>query len=112
MYERVSNRNDAFREAQKASSKVKENKDGTSSLIISDFGENNLFEKIGFHENDEIESINGKRIDFANISTREALKHYKDLKTEFEQGKPLSVDILRNGKPTTLWFGSDWIKKE
>ena len=104
MLEKVANRTDALKEARKATGTLKENDDGTVSLVITEFSDENLFSKLGFEEMDEIQSVNGVPMDIGSL---EALSLYDSLKEEFLAGKPIYVELKRNGKPTVIVFGPD-----
>ena len=98
MFERVSNLTDAAREAHRASSTVTPE----GYLEIDDFGENNLFERLGFQEKDQITGIDGEEVDFSNrMQARDYFKHFKE---KLETNGFIYVDLIRNGKNTRIGF--------
>ena len=97
MYERISTASDAWSEAQLAEGEMKDGR-----WVISKFEENNLFERIGFQENDEIEAINGFPI--ADLNGRAGFAAYTEFKAQFESGVPVVVNLRRKGKNMQLRF--------
>ncbi|MEE8141597.1 MAG: hypothetical protein V3T77_00715 [Planctomycetota bacterium] len=109
VYNRVRNRTDAVREAKKARSEVLQNKDGSNSLRIYDFNKGSILNKVGFQENDIIEQIDGKKIDFR--SKLEVHGLFEDCKQQLDGGEPIVIMINRNGRHSQIIITPDWRRK-
>lgn len=99
-FERVSTKNNALKEADKAKSEVVRNPDGTNSLKVYDFDETSILSQVGVQENDVIDFIDGKKIDFS--SPLEANQLYDECKAKFAAGDPVVVEVTRRGTRTQI----------
>lgn len=99
-FERVSTKNQAMKEADKAKSEVVRNSDGTNSLRVYDFDDTSILSQVGVQENDIIDLVDGKKIDFT--SPLEANQLYDECKAKFATGSPIVVEVTRRGARTQI----------
>lgn len=99
-FERVATKNEALKEADKAKSEVVQNKDGSNSLRVYDFSETSILSQVGVEENDVVDLVDGKKIDFT--SPLEANQLYDECKAKFDSGVPIVVEVTRRGRPVQI----------
>lgn len=106
----IKNRPTALNEAQKVSSEIVENEDGTNSLKLTSFGNSSLLGDVGMKEGDVVDTINGKKIDFSSELDARAL--YESAVASMEAGNPIVIDIRRRNKPMRVVVAGNWNLKK
>ena len=99
---RLGNLNDCMAELDFASSTV--NDDGT--LKVHDIQQGSLLEKVGLQENDVLERVGGKVIDFNSF--QECHNAWQESLQKLRSGTPIVVEIKRKGKLQQLIVAPDF----
>ena len=96
LQQRLKNFGDCMQEARYASSEI--TKDGT--LKIFDIQEGSLLSKVGLEENDEIERVLGKKLDFTDkLGLHNVWEQCND---KLSRGIPVVIELRRNGQVRQL----------
>lgn len=101
-FEHYASRREALNAARQISGEVVPHKDGTNSYKIFNFSPGDPIAKLGFKENDVIDYIDGRKIDFNSELQANGL--YNDLVDKMRGGGSMTVHITRNGRPVELNF--------
>jgi len=91
LFQRLGNFNDCVSEMEFAASEPQD--DG--SLKIFEITEGSLLEKVGLKDDDILEGVGGRKIDFRNIS--ECREVWQESLGRLESGFPVVVEIKRRG---------------
>ncbi len=100
LMQRLNNLTDCQQELSHASSKVKENSDGSVSLEVFDIASGSLLERMGLKNNDSIEMVSGERLDFNSLPA--VLSAWESGVDSLESGNPIVLEINRRGQKIQL----------
>jgi len=91
LFRRLGNKNDCLAELEFASSEPQ----ADGSLKVFEIKEGSLLEKVGLKDNDILEGIGGKKVDFRNLS--ECHEVWRESLDRLHAGSPIVVEIKRRG---------------
>ncbi|HIA26718.1 MAG TPA: hypothetical protein EYN79_01130 [Planctomycetes bacterium] len=105
LMDRLKNLTDCQQELSHASSRVRENTDGTISLEVFDITPGSLLERIGLRDNDSIEMVDGQRLDFNSLPA--VLSAWESGVDRLDGGGPIVIEINRRGQKVQLVVSPD-----
>jgi hypothetical protein len=91
-------------EAKMLESRIITTKNGDTRLRIFNFKPGSLIAKLGFHENDTIELVDGQVLEFKETNAAKYTSLLKSALQKISEGKAVSVTISRNNQPVHLEF--------
>lgn len=105
LMDRLKNLTDCQQELSHASSRVRENTDGTISLEVFDITPGSLLERVGLRDNDSIEMVDGQRLDFNSLPA--VLSAWESGVDRLDGGGPIVIEINRRGQKVQLVVSPD-----
>lgn len=105
LLQRLNNLTDCQQELSHASSKVKENPDGTVSLEVFGIDPGSLLDRMGLKERDSIEMVSGERLDFNSLPS--ILSAWEAGVDRLESGNPIVLELNRRGQKVQLVVSPD-----
>jgi len=105
VFEHLSKASNWMPELQKAASSIIVGKNGEPSMLrVYDVAPDSILREFGIQDGDVVALINGEVPIFSPSKAVEYTQKAYNLISDLQEGKPVSITVLRNGRPVNLVY--------
>lgn len=105
VFQHLSKASNWMPELQKAASAVMVGKNGEPSMLrVYDLAPDSILREFGIQDGDVVALINGEVPVFSASKAVEYTQKAYNLITDLQEGRPVSITVLRNGRPVNLVY--------
>lgn len=104
LFEHVRSKANMLQEVNKAESALLEVAGRPTRLQLFNIDQDSAFSKLGLQDNDVIELVDGKILEFRETKSAEFVSLFEDALDRLSRGEEISVTVSRNNQPVHLKF--------